>query len=786
MRFLFVGILICLPAIALAQTGTISGRISDTAAGAPLPGATVALVGTTLGAAAGDDGAYAITRVPAGVYTLRASLVGYTTVEREVAVQSNETLEVDFVLAQTTATLDEVTVTGNAEAVEIRESPFAVSVIDGQRLAGRGLTLDEAISRATGVQIRRTGGLGSASVFNVRGLEGQRVQVYVNGNAADIGGNAFSLDDIPIQLVERVEVYKGVVPARFGGDGLGAAVNVVLIETEDGYFDAGYTLGSYGQHQLSVTGVRPVARGVRLGASVNVDRAANDYAFESPFLPGLFVQRDHDAFRRLVAGAALETSRLWFDELEVEAAIIASDREIQGIQTNVQHAESHSRAGVVVLGAERLGALGGRLDATLGTLIFATRSGLTDTSAVRYTFDGDRFPSPNGRGELGLLPSDSNNRSLLFRQRGAFTYRFAPTIGGVPVHTANLTYVFDATRFRPSDPVANEAAGQNVSDFPGDQASGVVGLSHEWRPFGERFVNVVGVRGYAFRAEGTPSSLTSPTGERPPPVRNATVTAGASEAVRYRLYGGLLAKASVELARRLPSSTELFGDGLLVVASPSLQPERSLNLNVGLQLDRTLGDGRRVQAEVSGFMLNLRDMIRLTQGYNGLAAYTNLGAARIAGAEAEVRADLTGWLHVAASLTYQDARDVLKTTPGTTIASPTYGLRLPNLPWLFGSTLLEAHADGWLGQQTRSRLFAEGFYTEEYFYAFELSRRQERRIPRTLTLGLGVEQAWLRTGLTLSAEVQNATDARVLNVFNQPLPGRVFRLKLRYTLVGPG
>lgn len=783
--FFFIGILTCLPVGARAQTGTINGRITDTSTGTPLPGATVAIVGTTLGAAAGDDGAFAITEVPAGVYTLRASLVGYTPVEREIAVRSDETIEIDFTLAQTTAEMDEVTITGDAEAAEIRESPYAVTVIDGQRLAGRGLTLDEALQRATGVQIRRTGGLGSASIFNIRGLEGQRVQIYIDGNPADVGGDSFTLDNIPLQLIERVEVYKGVVPARFGGDGLGAAVNVVIIKPEDGYFDAGYTLGSYGQHQFSVTGVRPLARGVRLGASVNVDRAENDYAFESPFLPGLVVRRDHDAFRRILTGAVLETSRLWFDEVEVEAAVIASNHEIQGIQTNVQHAESHALTGVAVLGAERLGALGGRLDVTLGAVLYGTRSGLTDTSAVRYSFDGAPFPSPNGHGELGLIPTDSDNRLLLLRQRGAFTYRFAPVVGSVPVHTANLTYVLDAARFRPSDPVANAAAGRNVSEFPGDQMSAVVGLSHEWRPFGERFVNVVGARGYAFRSEGTPSNLTDPTAERPPPVRNATVTVGASEAVRYRLRGGLLAKASVELARRLPTNTELFGDGLLVAASPAVRPERSLNINVGLQLDRTLSDRRRVQAEVSGFVLNLRDMIRLTQGYAGLAAYTNLGAVRIAGAEAEVRADLTGWLHGAASLTYQDARDVLATTPGTTVPSPTYELRLPNLPWLFGSARVEAHVANWLGRQTRSRLFAEGFYTEEYFYAFEVSSRQERRIPRTRTLGLGLEQAWLQTGLTLAAEVQNVTDARVLNVFNQPLPGRVFRLKLRYTLVGP-
>lgn len=331
--------------------------------------------------------------------------------------------------------------------------------------------------------------------------------------------------------------------------------------------------------------------------------------------------------------------------------------------------------------------------------------------------------------------------------------------------------------------MANQHAGRNVSEFPGDQSSAVVGLSHEWRPLGDRFVNVLGVRGYTFRSKGTPSNLNDPMAERPPEVGNSTVTAGGSEAVRYRLTPTLLAKASVELARRLPTSSELFGDGLLLTAAPALRPERSLNFNVGLQYDRTFGDGRRVQSEVNGFWMDLREMVRLAQGFAGLAAYSNHGAARIRGADAEVRADVTSWLHGAASVTYQDARDVLVHSPGTTVPNPTYGLRLPHMPWLFGTALLETHAEDLLGGNTRSRLFSEALFTEEYFYAFEVSRRQERRIPRSLTIGLGIEHEWVAPGLTVSAEVQNLTDATTLNQFNSPLPGRMLRFKVRYTRV---
>jgi outer membrane receptor protein involved in Fe transport len=160
-----------------------------------------------------------------------------------------------------------------------------------------------------------------------------------------------------------------------------------------------------------------------------------------------------------------------------------------------------------------------------------------------------------------------------------------------------------------------------------------------------------------------------------------------------------------------------------------------------------------------------------------------VGRARIAGLEADVLLEVADRLYAGGSVTWQDARDALRYEPGTRSPSPTYGLRLPNLPWLFGSAFVEASPRDFLGVGQRTRLFAEADYTAEFFYAFEVSRRQSRRIPAALTLGLGAEHTWSELGLSVAAEVRNLLDARVLNLLNNPLPGRSFHLKLRYTLV---
>ena len=457
--------------------GTLRGRVIDVASGRGVDNALVSIVdgGSVL---TDTTGFYLLQSVAAGRRTVRVMRIGFREQVQEVLVKGGDSAILDVALSVTPVELREVTVSDETQTQkdirEVRQRPFSVSVINATRLAGRGLTLDEALQRATGMQVRRSGGLGSASIFHVRGLEGNRVQIYVDGNAVNVSGSAFSLDNIPMALVERVEIYKGVVPARFGGDGLGAAVNVVIREFPGGYDDASYTFGSYGQHQVSTLLLRRPFPNLEVGVSANFDMAANDYRMESPFIPGLEIKRDHDGFRRMLLGSVLSYKGSWFDEVHLEGAVIGSQRELQGIQTNLQHAETGSRFVVAVLDGERQGALGGRLDLRLGAVAFQTKVGLVDTSSVRYTFEGDRYPSPNGRGELATLPAHSDNRTWGFRHRGALTYRFAPE------HHGNLVYTFDHSRFAPRDTLANRYAGGNVSEFPGRKTNLVVGLSHEW------------------------------------------------------------------------------------------------------------------------------------------------------------------------------------------------------------------------------------------------------------------------------------------------------------------
>src|SRR5437868_6050211 len=97
---------------AIAQTGTIVGRVVDARTNAPLAQASVRVDGTRFGASAGSDGAFRITAVPAGTHTVIAQRIGSASQRRTITVTSGSETTVNFSLDQTTVALDEVVVTG--------------------------------------------------------------------------------------------------------------------------------------------------------------------------------------------------------------------------------------------------------------------------------------------------------------------------------------------------------------------------------------------------------------------------------------------------------------------------------------------------------------------------------------------------------------------------------------------------------------------------------------------------------------------------------------------------
>jgi vitamin B12 transporter len=677
--------------------------------------------------------------------------------------------------------LSVVTVTGMSEeqaaARKVRNNVMPVTILTAKQIENRASNLNELLARQTGVQIRRTGGLGSEARISIRGLEGKRVQIFIDGNPLNTPDGSLGINDLPLQIIERIEIYKGTIPAWLGGDGLGSAVNVVIRHRDVSYIDATASYQSYNTLSTGLILKKTFdKKGIEAGAGIFTNSSDNNFIMEVPNQPGLKVQRDHDKFKSILTGAAIRFHRLWFDEVEIEGAYINIQKELQGIQTNIQHIESKGNTYVGALGLRKKGLLNNKLSLKYHAIWAAIDVQLIDTSANNYDWEGNETASRYGKGELGNGPNLTLTRQNEFRQQANFNYALNNTF------TINLNNTLRYGKFNPNDTMANNFAGKNLFNWPGNLMNSVTGLTLESRISEDKFLFSTALKHYYNRVEGynTNIYLTGP----PEKVNNNNSTFGYNAGVRYNFTKVLMIKASHEKAVRLPNNAELFGDGVLITPAIFLQPEIANNNSIGVIYDHTNKSDRRLQAEFNGFFMHVSNLIQLSG--NGLSiGYVNFAKANIYGADAEVKYDLTKELYASVNITWQKAIDINKYLPGTqNVANPTYKLAIPNIPQLFGNWSIEYTRDNILSKNSITKLLYEGSYSREYNYGFKISQYDTMAIPSFLTHTISIEQSFNNRRYIIAAEVNNLTNERVINNFNQPLPGRTFRIKLRYLLLG--
>ena len=668
--------------------------------------------------------------------------------------------------------LADVVIVGKTRAQVLRESPEAVSVIDAKELQGRSISLETVLNKTIGLKVGQTGGLGSSSRIIVHGLEGNRIQILWDGIPMSNSDGVFSLDEIPIDIIERIEVYKSIIPARFGCDGLGGAINIVTKEFSTDYLDASYEFGSYQTHKGSVFSRKNFPKsGILIGMGGYYTTAKNDYSFRVPERENLLVKRDHDRFQSYMLKGKIAFTKLWFDEISTEFGYYNRFNEIQGILKNIQHAENQSGMFMLENKLIKSGILNDRLNLESHLSLSHMTNNFVDIAQVNYDFEGNIYPSPNGMGETGEVPHNSNDKSLEINERINFDYKLSAN------QSLNLNTLINYAQRQPNDDIASQHAGFVIGGFPSKKTSVISGLTWDTKLFDRKLTNMFSAKYFHLHSEI--EDLTSyEMIEAPKKKNNTTSQIGWIEAMKYEAFRGFHLKASYQRAIRLPNSQELFGDGIITFPAAGLKPEKSHNFNLGFLIDKNDMLGlSRLQFEVNGFYMQVSDMIKLMKQHMA-AGYVNAEKVHIKGIETELKLDITPTVYVYGNLTYQDLRDVLNYLPGTQAPNPTKGLRLPNIPYLFANFGAEYHRDQ-LFKNWHIKAFWDGKFTEEFFYFWELTELQKRRIPRSFVNDIGLLLTY-KNKYSVALECHNMMNKEVWDQFRQPLAGRTFHLKFRY------
>lgn len=212
----------------------IYGHVVDKHTREHLPFMTVALRGTTIGAATDATGHYFLRNLPEGKFTVVVTAVGYKMQEREVVLKKGRTLELNFEVEEDQVALDEVVVSANRNETTRRQAPAIVKVLDTKLFEATGAScLAEGLSFQPGVRVENNCQNCGFQQVRINGLDGPYTQILIDSRPVFSAlSGVYGLEQIPANMIERVEVVRGGGSALFGSSAIAGTINVITKEPQ--------------------------------------------------------------------------------------------------------------------------------------------------------------------------------------------------------------------------------------------------------------------------------------------------------------------------------------------------------------------------------------------------------------------------------------------------------------------------------------------------------------------------------------------------------------------------
>ncbi len=278
-----------------AQTGTVTGKITDAATGVGVAAAQVQIAGTNFGTVSADDGAYRIVNVPAGTYTVIVRRIGYQEKRTaNVVVAPSGTATVNVAVDEASNTLTSIAVTGTRNRPEkVLDAPAQISVISSERIAERpAVTIAENLRSTVGVDVQQ-GGIAQSNIV-ARGFNNAfsgsmlMLQDYRFAGVPSLRVNVPFLFTGTNEDIERMEVLLGPASALYGPNSANGVLHVI---TKSPFDSKGTTISlDGGERSVLRAGMRHaggIGEKVAYKLSGEVMRG-NDWQYNDPAEPVTF------------------------------------------------------------------------------------------------------------------------------------------------------------------------------------------------------------------------------------------------------------------------------------------------------------------------------------------------------------------------------------------------------------------------------------------------------------------------------------------------------------------
>ncbi|WP_281632911.1 TonB-dependent receptor [Flavobacterium luteolum] len=780
-----------------SQTGKITGKVyfanNETAFGA-----SVQITGTKKFVVVDNDGQFEIKGLAYGSYDLEISSMEAKPKKVNISV-NRPSHQINIALEKITdpKALKEVKIEKKTFKKDIIEKGFAVNVIETQEAAKRNLQTNDLLDRSGGVRIRQNGGLGSAVTYNINGMSGNAIRIFIDGVPIQTYGASFSLNSIPPALIERIEVFKGVVPAYLADDSLGGAINVVLKKGAKNSLNASVSYGSFNTVQSNVNASYRDKNGFTVKANAFQNYSDNDYEVWGKWVYNIAPNGRYEYIRakrfesmyrsfggRLEAGF---TNVDWADNLLISYNGSQDFNQIQHGQYMTKPYKgrfSESAANVFSLNYSKKDFLIKNLDFSLISVYSHRNDVINDTVKWNYNWNGEKAlglygqPILTNTGAQQGAPTINHMRSDIFNTRAGLSYAITENH---KVLVNVMTYILDRNDY---DEMQPEITRNFI--ITRDLAKTISSFAYEMTAFQSRLRANLFVKNYNLKNEQRDPQVVTQNGQN---VVNEVITSkktnytGYGMATSYSILPKVMVMASAEKAIRLPSENEIFGNpGENIISNSNLKPEQSNNFNAGLRFGPYEINHHKFTVSGNAFWRNTEDKIvrqisdRVNEAIQA-SPFVNLGKAQSVGFEASFQYSFNNRFFAGMNLSKFNSLFKDKYDKNGNVL-PNYNKQLPNEPFFNLNGNLQYNFRNVIQSKSELNLYYYCGYVAPFYTSWLETDRTTAQFPQDL----GLSYVFPNKQITVSFDARNVFDEQVYDNFAAQKPGRAFYVKLNYTL----
>lgn len=718
-----------------------------------------------------------------------------------VTVQ-NENIELDLFLFDEDAsnsTLNDLVINVESVKSKLEKEGFAVNVIETKEAAIRNIQTNELLDRSVGVRVRQNGGLGASVDYNLNGMSGNSVKIFIDGIPLATYGASFNLNSIPPALIERIEVYKGVVPIHLSDDALGGAINVVLKRGVSNSLNASLSYGSFNTWQGNFSGVaRNDKSGFTIKASSFYNFSDNDYEVWGKFVKNVQpngrvervrAKRFNDAYKSL--GGQVEagfTNVSWADQFFIGFNGSDSYREIQhGTYMTKPYMgrfeESDSQQ--VSLNYKKNNFIVKGLNFNVTGMYSKRHQVVNDTVKWNYNWFGEHVLDLDGNPILSNTGAQQGAATINHSRRKVYTLRGNLSYDIHDNHRIVFNHLYYSFDRNDNDDMKSILERSFVEDR--SLTKNISGLAYEMKAFQNKLKTNLFSKYYQQELEKIKPTIKNINGVNTKDFEtfnNKYDYLGYGLATSYLMKSSITLLGSYEKAIRLPVENEIFGDvGENIVENNSLQAEVSDNFNVGFKVGPYQINKHKVSLGANGFLRDTKDRIvrksntRINDAEQ-TAPFENLSSTQSKGFDVEFMYEYNKRLMVFANASrFNTVYSKKYDSSGNLFGY--YNQQLPNEPFFTASGSVQYMIPNLIMKESVLNLHY-AFNMIEPFYTNWLET-DDFRTPKQFIQDLGLSYVFPNKQFIVSFDVKNIFNKEAYDNFAVQKPGRAFYVKLNYS-----